>query len=294
MNRSSKLRYKIGEWVRGYVKIYPAFLQANHLSTMALIESHSRTDRYQEEKRLLKYGAKSYSQSDEDGIIAEIFRRVGTTNRQFIELGVGNGLENNTLLLSLQGWTGLWVEGSKKNVDAIHGKFHGIISKDLLRIKHMFVTKDNINEAVRDLSWSEEPDFFSLDLDGNDFYILDAINCIRPRVVSLEYNAKFLPHVDWVMAYNESHIWDGSDYFGASLKSLTNIMQKKGYSLVGCNITGCNAFYVRDDLVGENFCAPFTAENHYEPARYWAIPGFVSGQPANYGPFATSSAILGE
>lgn len=289
MYKTTKLRHKLGEWFRGYIKIYPSFLQPNHIATTALLEQMSRTARYQDPKRLLQFGAKSYSQSDEDGIIQEIFRRIGTTNKTFVELGVGNGLENNSVLLLIQGWSGLWIEGSDKNIRAIRSKFASLIKSDTLRVHHTFVTRDRINDDIRTHTHSPEPDFFSLDLDGNDFHILKAIDSVKPRVVSLEYNAKFIPPVDWVMAYNDKHIWDGSDYFGASLTSLTVLMKEKGYSLVGCNITGCNGFFVRDDLLGDKFCAPYTAENHYEPARYWAIPGFVSGQPANFGPFVKAA-----
>lgn len=81
------------------------------------------------------------------------------------------------------------------------------------------------------------------------------------------------------MKYNSSadYSWDGTDYFGASLASFDKLLRSKGYSLVGCNITGANAFFVRTDLVTGKFCQPLTPENHYEPARYWLSSGFVSG-----------------
>ena len=79
--------------------------------------------RYMEEKRLLRFGFKAYSQNEEDGIIQEIFRRIGTINKTFIEIGVGNGLENNTLYLLLQGWRGLWIDSSLKFVDFIKEKY---------------------------------------------------------------------------------------------------------------------------------------------------------------------------
>ena len=66
--------------------------------------------RHADPKRLLRYGFKLYAQNDEDGIIQEIFRRIGTTNRSFVEFGAQNGLENNTANLLLQGWSGLWIE----------------------------------------------------------------------------------------------------------------------------------------------------------------------------------------
>ena len=89
----------------------------------------------------------------------------------------------------------------------------------------------------------------SIDLDGNDYYILDAIRSISPRVIVAEYNAKFPPDIFWVMQYNEAHHWDSSDYFGASLKALADLLAARGYALVGCSVLGTNAFFVRKDLV---------------------------------------------
>ncbi len=93
------------------------------------------------------------------------------------------------------------------------------------------------------------------------------------------------------MEYNPQHNWDGTDYVGVSLKSLERLFDKKGYSLVGCNITGVNAFFVRKDLIGNHFEEPYTAENHYEPARYWLIRGFVSGHPANFGSYKSTTDL---
>jgi hypothetical protein len=292
MYKTSKLRFKLAEYFRGYIKIYPAFLQPNHIATTTFLHHIASDDRYRDPKRLLRFGAKSYSQCDEDGIIQEIFRRIGTTNQTFVEAGVGNGLENNSTLLLIQGWKGLWIEGSPKNARAIRKTFASAIERDQLRLLETFVTRGTIDSDIQRLSFSEEPDLFSLDLDGNDFHFVQDISSINPRVVILEYNAKFIPPVDWVMSYNEKHLWDGSDYFGASLTALTALMASKGYSLVGCNLSGANAFFVRNDLAEDKFCSPFTAENHYEPARYWIIPGFVSGQPASFGPFAKSDELL--
>jgi len=131
-------------------------------------------------------------------------------------------------------------------------------------------------------------DLLSIDLDGNDYYVLDAIRSISPRVIVAEYNSKFPADIPWIIEYNEDHRWDSTDYFGASLKSLETLLSTRGYSLVGCNILGTNAFFVRTDLVSETrFCAPFTAENHYEPSRYFLLPAFHAGYPVNFGPFRT-------
>ena len=121
-----------------------------------------------------------------------------------------------------------------------------------------------------------EIDLLSVDIDGNDIHIFNSINCISPRVVVIEYNAKFPPPITYCMKYNQKYIWNGDDNFGASLKFLENEFDKKGYCLVGCNITGVNAFFVRKDLVTDKFLEPFSAEVHYEPARYY-LAKFSSG-----------------
>jgi hypothetical protein len=105
-------------------------------------------------------------------------------------------------------------------------------------------------------------------------------------VIVAEYNAKFPADIFWVMQYNEAHQWDSSDYFGASLKALEDLLASRGYALVGCSVLGTNAFFVRKDLVADPpFCSPFTSQNHYEPPRYFLLPVFESGFPARFGPF---------
>jgi hypothetical protein len=98
--------------------------------------------------------------------------------------------------------------------------------------------------------------------------VWQAIDAIQPRVVVIEYNARFPPPMEWVMAYDPEHGWDGTDQFGASLESLTALASQKGYALVGCSITGVNAFFVRTPLAHGKFVQPETAECLYQPARY--------------------------
>ena len=125
-------------------------------------------------------------------------------------------------------------------------------------------------------------DLLSIDLDGNDYWVWESVAAIAPRVVVIEYNATLRPPHRLVMRYNPAHAWDGSNYFGASLKALEVLGERKGYHLIGCSLSGTNAFFVRRELVGDRFLAPFTAENHYEPARYVSIP---AGHPARIGPY---------
>jgi hypothetical protein len=246
------------------------------------------TPRNSEPSRLLKFGYRVYSQADEDGILHEIFTRIGEGNRTFIELGTGAGLENNTLFLLTQGWSGVWIEGSARKAASAKKNLATFVTQKQLRIAQHFITAVSIDKTIATLHPQSELDLLSIDLDGNDYYILDAIRSISPRVIVAEYNAKFPPDIFWVMQYNEAHHWDSSDYFGASLKALEDLLAARGYALVGCSVLGTNAYFVRKDLVADPpFCSPFTSENHYEPARYFLHPVFESGFPTGFGPFRT-------
>lgn len=241
--------------------------------------------RSQESLRLLKYGFKAYSQNDEDGILQEIFRRVGETNRFFVEFGVEGGEENNSLYLLLQGWKGLWFEPAEKHHARILEQFETKIGSGDLVVAKTFVTPQSFNPLMEEYGVPKEIDLLSIDVDSTDYYLAEALTSVSPRVIVIEYNAKMHPPLKWVMKFHPDRKWDGSDYFGASLESMVQMFSKKGYRLVGCNITGINAFFVRDDLVADRFCAPFSAENHYEPARYFLTAGFVSGHPSRIGDY---------
>jgi hypothetical protein len=240
--------------------------------------------KYDDVRRLERYGFKVYSQYDEDGFIQEIFKRIGVDTKIFVEFGVGDGLENNTLKLLLEGWQGLWLESSERFAAKISAKFGDVISAGRLRVKCAFVDRDNIDELIGDC-FTGNIDLLSIDIDGNDIYILDAITAVRPRAIVIEYNGKFPPPISIAQRYNSSHRWSGTDYCGASLEAVTKVAGRKGYSLVGCGIVGVNAFLVRNDLVGDNFQVPFTAENHYQPARYFLWNTFHSGHPADWGAY---------
>jgi len=235
------------------------------------IEKLKALPKHSDPKCLIPYGYKIYSQSEEDGMIAEIFNRIGVTNRFFVEFGVGNGLENNTLALLFQGWKGLWIEASTSRVKVISKKLPKTISSGKLKVINAFITTQNINELIKPNVSEESIDLLSVDIDGNDFNVFSAISCIKPRLVVIEYNAKFPPPILYQMQYKDDFIWQETDCLGISIKSLEIGMKEKGYSLVGCNLSGANAFFVKDELVKDHFLEPFTAENHYQPVRYYLI-----------------------
>jgi hypothetical protein len=226
------------------------------------------SERAQDPKRLLRCGFKGYSQSDEDGILQEIFRRIGVVEKTFVEFGVGFGTENNTLYLLFSGWRGLWIEADHSAVMAIGRRLSGYIRGGQLTLLEEFVDKDNIDSLLRGGGFEGEIDLLSIDISGNDYWVWKATSAVNPRVLCVEYNATFRPPVSLVVEYRRDYRWDGTNHFGASLKALEELGSEKGYALVGCCLAGVNAFFVRKDLVQDRFCAPFTAENHYEPARH--------------------------
>lgn len=264
---------------------------ANELSQLTTLVAHALYEeargspRAAEPKRLLRHGFKVYSQHDEDGITEEIFNRVGTTNRFFVEFGVGDGLENGTAYCLLKGWGGVWIDGSAVCVDAIEKNFRPFIDAGRLRVRYSFITAENIEQLFSELRVPAEFDLLSIDIDNNDYWVWQAIRNYSPRVVAVEYNASFKQTAACVVPYSPTNIWNHTNYFGASLKALEGLGRQKGYSLVGCNYTGVTAFFVRDDLVGDRFAAPFTSENHYEPPRYFVR--MPNGHPPGFGPVVT-------
>ncbi|MEE3233845.1 MAG: hypothetical protein VX294_06730 [Candidatus Latescibacterota bacterium] len=225
-----------------------------------------------DENALILLGRKVYSQCDEDGIIEEIFNRIGTTNKTFIEIGCGQGLENNTHYLLLKGWKGIWIDGSKDNIRFIKNQIgyrEGRNKK--LSIAHSYVDKDNINQILKEnlvqLAHEETTiDFLSVDIDGNDLEVLSHINVVNARLICVEYNAKFPPSVHQTIKYDPTHRWQKDDYQGSSLAAIHLVMESQGYTLVSCSIAGTNAFFVKNEDIAHIDVLPF--EKLYMPARY--------------------------
>jgi hypothetical protein len=252
---------------------------------------------YGEPGRLERHGFKVWSQNEEDGIIEEIFRRIGVARPgqpgSFVEFGVSDGRECNTLKLLVEGWRGLWMESAPEQCEKIRRIHAGPIGEGRLELLQTAVTAENIDRLIAGsrAAAAGELDLLSIDIDGNDYHVLEAIKGVRPRVVVIEYNGKFPPPMDVVPPYDSAHVWDGSDYAGASLQAISNLAERRDYRLVGTNICGANAFFVRSDLVGNHF-AGGGAAGLYNPARYWLTPGIVAGHwPGDRFGYTTDAAL---
>jgi hypothetical protein len=247
---------------------------ATRINNLARIESERLVrdilshPRYQDPKKLNWYEFRMSSQNGEDGIIAEIFRRIGTTSRSFVEFGSSSGDENNTVFLLRQGGAGLWMDGDSAAIAKARTAFRTEISEGKLKVIEAFITAENIEDLRRQGQVPEEPDLLSIDIDRNDYHVWEKITQYKPRCVVVEYNSMLPPNVSWVVPYDPK-AWGWTSFGnGASLKALEQLGEKKGYSLVGYDLCGVNAFFVRSDLLGDHFAKPYTAENHFEPYRY--------------------------
>jgi len=209
------------------------------------------------------HGFKIYSQADEDGILEEITHRLGIDRGHFIEIGCGDGCENNSHYLLLKQWKGVWVDGDPKNIAAIRAS---LPASGRLRVVQEMVTRDNVTALATHTDKFGPLDVFSIDVDGNDLAIAEAaIEAWSPKIVVGEYNAKFPYPLQQEVRYDDAHRWAGDDYHGASLAAWVDRLRLK-YQLVTCNLAGTNAFFVRQDLA-ERF-ATYAPAQLYQPARF--------------------------
>ena len=262
----------------------------NHLRLQLELQSFWKSQlalpRYQDPKRLVQFGHKVFSQNDEDGIIQEILNRIGCASETFVEFGVGDGTQCNSLFLLLQRWKGVWIEKDADAAQKISQRFKRLVDGNLLSVKNELVSRDNIDGLLQEACKGVDPDVLSIDIDFNDYWIWKSIESIRPRLVVIEYNSAWMPPLSVTVPYTEGAPWNGSNYFGASLAALAKLGKQKGYSLVGCCFAGVNAFMVRDDLLKDRFLTPGDAVEHYEPSRYF-MSMLAPGHPAGFGPLVS-------
>jgi hypothetical protein len=234
-------------------------------------------------RRLSEYGFSCYSQTDEDGILLYIFAVAGVTNRLCIEICAGDGIECNTAnLIVNHGWHGLLVDGDEENVSAASRFYLRSRSTYVYppRIEHAWVTRGNVNDIIRRHGFDSEVDLLSVDLDGVDYWIWDAITVAQPRVVVVEYQDILGPERSWTVPYSDDFdatafpMSDGMPNFaGASLPAFVKLGRRKGYRLVGVNRYGYNAFFVRngvaeDRLPEVDVAACFTHPKNIEGMRH--------------------------
>ena len=224
---------------------------------------------------LTPFELRVFSQNGEDGVLAEILRRAGASERFFVEFGVESGREGNCVFLAdVAGWRGLFMEAQEDMYGMLERKYAGQLA---VQTKMAQVTPENVEELFRQAGVPTELDVLSIDVDGQDYWIWRAIASFRPRVVLIEYNSALDPRRRLVQPYERGAGWEGTDYFGASLGALRALADSKGYRLVHTELSGVNAFFVRADLAPNAFPDPadvalrgvpnyFQSGHHHPPA----------------------------
>lgn len=200
----------------------------------------------------------AFSQWGEDGVIDWLIERLPYIPQTFIEFGVEDYRESNTrLLLHLRNWRGLVMDGSADHISDIRSQ--EIYWRHDLTAKCAFIDRDNINRLIADAGFKGGIGLLSVDIDGNDYWVWKAIDVVSPAIVICEYNAVFGDRYRMTVPYQadfqRTRAHHSNLYFGASLAALIDLAGRKGYTFVGTNSNGCNAFFVRNDHAGDTLRA---------------------------------------
>ncbi len=197
---------------------------------------------------------RAFSQNGEDGILLYIFSLLGMGSRQCVEICAGDGVENNTANLVVNhGWRGLMADGNEVLVDRARRFYASNQDTFCLppTIVHTWITRENINEIIKNNGFEGPIDLLSLDLDGVDYWVWEAIDVVQPRVVVAEiqciWGAERAVTVPYAAEFKSEFIDGFGVYSGASLPAFVKLAKRKGYRLVGVNRLGFNAFFVKDN-----------------------------------------------
>lgn len=196
----------------------------------------------------------AFSQWGEDGIIDWLVSRVPDISQTFIEFGIEDYRESNTrLLLQLRNWRGLVMDGSADHIRDIRSQ--DINWRYGLTAKCAFIDRDNINQLIEASGMVGQVGLLSVDIDGNDYWVWQSINVVSPAIVVAEYNAVLgdihALTVPYRADFQRTQAHHSNLYFGASLPALILLGKQKGYTFVGTTSTGCNAFFIRDELAAK-------------------------------------------
>jgi hypothetical protein len=225
-----------------------------HLDDLKMLQGKllTQASRERHDADLRAYEFKVFSQWGEDGIIQRLIDLVPIKNRTFIEFGASDFLESNCRFLMMNdNWSGFVVDGSDRNIAAIRRSSY--FWKYDLVARASFIDREHIDSLLLESGFDSDLGILSVDIDGVDYHVLEAIKSYRPRILITEYNSVFGGERKITVPYDASFHRTARHfsnlYFGASLGALDSLATKMGYSLVATTSEGVNAFFVRDDVL---------------------------------------------
>ena len=194
---------------------------------------------------------KIFSQWGDDGIISWIFHKLNCPSPFFIEFGVQNYRESNTRFMLLnKNWSGLVIDGNPDFIDYI--KNDPIYWRHSLNALNLFITKDNIDDFLKKHCPKKDVELLSIDIDGNDYWIFESIKSLSPKIIICEFNSLFGEKAEISTPYKEDFVRGTAHYshlyFGSSIQALITLAKTKGYSFLGTNRNGNNAYFARNDI----------------------------------------------
>jgi hypothetical protein len=205
-------------------------------------------------KKTLDWEFSGFSQNGEDGIIQVLIENCKENNNYFVEIGCGDGVENNTAFLAHnKKWSGLMIEGSKNEYNTLNK------SKPwLVNALNEFVTLDNI-ELIKETFLFNHPDVFSIDIDGVDYHIVSRLMELGflPKIIVVEYNSAFGPNSNLTIPYEAAFNMFTTDhpylYYGVSINAWKNLLKNYGYEFITVDSNGVNAFFIQSDNFNSEF-----------------------------------------
>lgn len=218
-------------------------------------------------------GFRCYSQFEEDGIILYLLTMIGVDAGTVIEMCCGNGEEcMATNLILNHGYKGFLFDGSETNIHAATQFFNA--KKDCLLVKPdlkcSWITTENVNELLTSSGVPRDVDFFSLDIDGNDYWVWEAIEVISPKVCCFETHDIIPSNKSLTIPYDPNfYCWSRplelQDFRSVSLAAMVKLSKRKGYRLIGSHKHGFNVFFMRDDIGNDFFPEVSIVDVHNNP-----------------------------
>jgi hypothetical protein len=217
-----------------------------------------------------------FSQNGEDGILDVLRSQLLSSNRYFIEIGTSDGIENNSAWLAVaERYNGIMIEGNAKLVERARRLVVGYSIG--AECHNMFVTRESIQD-LKSMAFHHDPDVFSLDIDGNDYYIAQAIldGGFRPRIIVVEYNSVYGPERSMTVEYRDDFVFTKAHptqlYYGVSIAGWRKFFESRGYHFVTVDRNGVNAFFVDPAFFDEAFLRGARglefAENAYQHRKF--------------------------